>query len=347
MEKQQVKQKKESLLTRILLKPEVGILIPILIIVAAAMIIEPKVLKAWDNYLFRIVSNMAPIGFAAFAEMLIIMVGEIDLSVGTAATLAGCCAGWTCVNWGFSFWAVVLVCLGVGALIGLVNGLLSAKLGLISWITTLATQFVCNGLAQTITQGIPLPIKYENFDYSSFSSGYPIDLDLGFMRIKLSWWFFVILAAMIILSLFVNRTKFGYRLRAVGGNKEAALLAGINVSNVKLIVFILAGLITAMGGLADILQSQSANWTNGQGREFRAITCCAIGGIAMSGGAGSVYGIGLGIVMFHMVQQLLQIAGPAVGIDTNKQLILMGAILIIAVILDTIRAKIKAKMAVK
>ena len=67
----------------------------------------------------------------------------------------------------------------------------------------------------------------------------------------------------------------------------------------------------------------------------------------MTGGAGSVYGIGLGIVMFHMVQQLLQIAGPAVGIDTNKQLILMGAILIIAVILDTVRAKIKAKMAVK
>ena len=346
MEKQANK-KKESLLTKILLKPEVGILIPIIILVIAGMIVEPKVLRGWDSYLCQILSNMAPIGFCAFAEMFIIMVGEIDLSVGTASTLAGCVAGYAAYYWGWGFWAVVATCLIVGALVGLLNGLLSAKLGLISWITTLATQFVCSGLAQTITNGVPLAIKYEDFDYSGFASGYPIDVDLGLMKLKLTWWFFVVLAATLIFSFIVYKTKFGYRLRAVGGNKEAALLAGINVSNVKLITFVLAGFITSIGGLADILKAGSANWTNGQGREFRAITCCAIGGIAMSGGAGSVYGIGLGIIMFHLVQQLLQIAGPAVGIDTNRQLIFMGAILIIAVILDTMRAKIKAKMAVK
>ena len=339
--------KKDSLITKILLKPEVGILLPILIIVVISMIVQPNVAKNWDSIFSQILSGMAPIGFAALAEMLIIMMGEIDLSVGTNSTLACCFAGYCCVNWGFSFWAVVLVALAMGALVGLLNGILSAKIGLLSWITTLATQFLCQGIAATITNGIPQAIKYDDFDYSWFASGNFLDLDLGFMNLKLSWWFLLILVATFILWFVIYRTKFGYKMRAVGGNKEAALLAGINVSNIKLIVFILAGVITVFGGLADTFKNASAKDTNGVGREFRAITSCAIGGIAMSGGAGSVWGVFLGIILFHVVQQLLQIAGPAVGIDTNRQLILMGAILIIAVILDTVRAKIKAKQAVK
>ncbi len=339
--------KKDSILTKILLKPEVGILVPILILVIAAMIIQPNVYKNWDSIFCQILSGMAPIGFAALAEMLIIMVGEIDLSVGTNSTLSCCFAGYLAQSQGASFWVVVFAALAMGAFVGLVNGLLSAKLGLLSWITTLATQFLCQGIAATITQGLPQAIKYEDFDYSWFASGNFVDADLGFMNLKLSWWFLTILVATALLWFVVYRTKFGYRLRAVGGNKEAALLAGINVSNIKLIVFVLAGIITVFGGLSDTLKNASAKDTNGVGREFRAITSCAIGGIAMSGGAGSVWGIFLGIILFHVVQQLLQIAGPAVGIDTNRQLILMGAILVCAVILDTMRAKIKAKMAVK
>ena len=339
--------KKDSIITKILLKPEVGILLPILVIVVVAMIVQPNVAKNWDSIFCQILSGMAPIGFAALAEMLIIMMGEIDLSVGTNSTLACCFAGFCCVQWGFGFWAVVFTALAMGALVGLLNGFLSAKLGLLSWITTLATQFLCQGIAATITNGIPQAIKYEDFDYSWFASGNFIDADLGFMRLRLSWWFLLILLVTFVLWFVIYRTKFGYRMRAVGGNKEAALLAGINVSNVKLIVFVLAGVVTVMGGLADTLKNASAKDTNGVGREFRAITSCAIGGIAMSGGAGSVWGIFLGIILFHVVQQLLQIAGPAIGIDTNRQLILMGAILVFAVVLDTVRAKIKAKQAVK
>lgn len=339
--------KKDSILTKILLKPEVGILVPILIIVIASMIIQPNVYKNWDGIFCQILSGMAPIGFAALAEMVIIMVGEIDLSIGTNSTLACCFAGYLAQSCGASFWVVIFAAIAMGAFVGFVNGMLSAKLGLLSWITTLATQFLCQGIAATITMGIPQAIRYEDFDYSWFSSGNFVDLDLGFMRLKLSWWFLLILVVTFILFIVVNKTKYGYRLRAVGGNREAALLAGINVSNVKLIAFVLAGVLTVFGGLADTLKNASAKDTNGIGREFRAIISCAIGGISMAGGAGSVWGIFLGIILFHVVQQLLQIAGPSVGLDTNRQLIFMGAILVCAVLLDTVRARVKAKMAVK
>jgi ribose/xylose/arabinose/galactoside ABC-type transport system permease subunit len=128
-------------------------------------------------------------------------------------------------------------------------------------------------------------------------------------------------------------------MRAVGGNSDAARMAGINVDRVKIAVFVLAGALAAVGGLFDVFNNATANSNFGGGREFRAIICCAIGGVSMSGGSGSAYGIGLGVLLFHTLWYCLRI----LSVDTNLQLVLIGLILVLAVLMDIQRKRVEAR----
>ncbi|MCE5343907.1 MAG: ABC transporter permease [Eubacteriales bacterium] len=306
--------------------PEIGILIPIVIIMAVTASINDSLLT-W-RYFSTILTGCIFIGMASLAESLIIMVGEIDLSIGMSGCLAGVICGITANNLGWPLIPCILATLLTGMLVGAVNGVMITKFGLSSWIATLATQFICQGLAVTISDGLTIPI--ESLGTKVFTRPKPLGL---------SWLFFVFVIVIIILDFVVRKTTFGYRLRAVGGNKEAAQMAGINVNRIKLLVFILAGALAAVSGLFDVLTSQSASSTYGSGREFRAIICCAIGGISMAGGAGSIYGVGLGVLLFHVLWNCLRL----LKVDTNLQLVLIGAILVLAVLMDIQRKRMEAK----
>jgi len=164
----------------------------------------------------------------------------------------------------------------------------------------------------------------------------------GFTRARplgLSWLFFIFIGLIVVCDIIIRKTKFGYRLRAVGGNQEFAQMSGINVKRVKMMVFIISGLFAAVGGLFDVLVNASASSTFGVGREFRAIISVAIGGISMAGGAGSMYGAGLGVLLFHTLWYALRI----LKIDTNLQLVLIGFILLLSVLLDIFRKRVEAR----
>ena len=302
---------------KILLNPEIGVMIPILILCVVTTSINSNFLT-W-KYISSILIGSVFIGAAALGESVVIMSGEIDLSVG----MGGCMAGMMCAiaaqEWGLGLVPCLLIGLLTGGLVGLINGLCVTKLGLSSWITTLATQFICEGLAQTVSNGMPIYVKSLN--------------TIGFVNARplgLSWLFIIFIGIILLMDFVIRKTKFGYRLRAVGGNKEAARMAGINVSRIKIVAFMLAGALAAVGGLFDALNSDSAVWTLGAGREFRAIICCAIGGISMSGGNGSMYGVGLGVLLFHTLWSCLRL----LKVDTNLQLLFIGLILVAAVLLD-------------
>lgn len=308
------------------LTPEIGVLIPIVLLCVITAIIEPNFLT-W-RYIASILTGCIFIGACSLGEGLVIMSGEIDLSVGMNGCFAGIMMGVAAASWGFGLIFSLVVGIGAGALIGLINGLLTCRVGLTSWITTLATNFICQGLAVTISDGLTIPITSLNTS--------------GFTRLKpfgLSYLFFIFIALIVLLDLFIRKTKFGYRMRAVGGNREAAEMAGINVKRVKVIVFVLAGAFAAIGGIFDTLSAAAASSTNGAGREFRAIICVAIGGVSMSGGVGSAYGVGLGVLLFHTLWYCLRI----LDVDTNMQLVLIGFILILAVLMDIQRKRIEAR----
>lgn len=313
-----------DLAARMLLTPEIGVLIPIVILCVVTASLN-KNFFTW-KYFSSIFMGSIFIGAAALGQACVSIAGEIDLSVGMNGCFAGVMTGVACAWWGLGLVPCLLVGLLTGGLVGLVNGLCVCKLGLSSWITTLATQFICQGLAVTVSQGTPISIKA--LGTSSFTRARPLGL---------SWLFFIFIGLIVLLDVIIRRTKFGYKLRAVGGNANAATMAGINVTKVKVAAFVLAGALAAVGGIFDVLNAATANSTFGSGREFRTIICCSIGGI--SGGSGSMLGAGLGVMLFHVLWYALRI----LKVDTNLQLVLIGFILVLAVLLDIQRKRYEAR----
>ncbi|MCL1855448.1 MAG: ABC transporter permease [Clostridia bacterium] len=303
--------------TKILLNPEIGVMIPILILCVVTTSINSNFLT-W-KYISSILIGSVFIGAAALGESVILMAGEIDLSVGMGGCMAGMMSAIAAQEWGLGLVPCLLIGLLAGGFVGFINGLCVTKLGLSAWITTLATQFICEGLAQTVSNGIAIYVKTLN------TIGFVNERPLG-----LSWLFFIFIGLILLLDFVIRKTKFGYKLRAVGGNKEAARMAGLNVNRIKIAAFVIASMLAAVGGIFDALNSDSAVWTLGSGREFRAIICCAIGGISMSGGNGSMYGVGLGVLLFHTLWSCLRL----LKVDTNLQLLFIGLILVAAVLLD-------------
>lgn len=325
-----LKKLKRDTLYQLLLIPEVGVFIPILILVIFTASLNENFLT-W-RYISSILTGSIFIGAAALGQSLMFMSGEIDLSIGMNGTLAGIMLGIAANNWGLGLVPCILICLLSGAIIGGLNGFMVRKLGLTSWITTLATQFVCQGLAVTISQGEPISIS--SLGVSTFTRARPLGLN---------WMFFIFIGIIIILEIVIRKSKFGYKLRAVGGNEQAAKVAGINVNRIKYTAFILAGMFAALAGLFDVFNNGVANAFFGVGREFRAIICCAIGGISLSGGEGSIFGVGLGVLLFHTLWYCLRI----LNVDTNLQLVLIGFILLLAVLLDIYRKRVDKQKTIK
>lgn len=327
MDKKVVNTKKPSALGKLgnlLMIPEVGVLVPILILCIVTTILKPKFLT-W-KYFSGIFMGCIFIGVEAIGQAFVQIAGCVDLSVGMAGCLSGIMMGVACGWWGWGLVPCLLLALATGALIGLINGFCTCKLKLDAWITTLATQFICRGLAVTISQGEPMSVKALNI--SDFNRARPLGL---------SWMFFIFIALLLISDFVLRRTKYGFKLRAVGGNQNAAIMGGINADRVKMIAFVLCGMFAATGGIFDVINKASANSTFGDGREFRTIICIAIGGI--SAGSGSMLGVGFGIALFHILWYALRI----LSVDTNLQLVLIGALLLLSVILDIQRKKMEAR----
>ena len=317
------KSNKSDILLKLFLNPEIGIMIPILIVCVITTMLKPNFLT-W-KYISSILVGSVFIGAATLGECLIIMSGEIDLSVGMNGCLAGIVMAMAASEWHLPLIPCLLLCLLTGAAVGLLNGFCVCHLGLSSWITTLATQFICQGLAVTISQGAPISIM-------SLNTG-------EFVRAKplgLSWMFFIFIALIILLDILIRRTRYGYYLRSVGGNQ---VMAGLNAKRIKLIAFVLAGVFAAVSGMFDTLNAGAMNAAFGGGREFRAIICCAVGGISMAGGAGSSFGVALGVLLFHTLWYCLRI----LDVNTNLQLVLIGLILVMSVIMDTQRKRLEAR----
>lgn len=326
MERKLTKQK-FTLWEKLMLSPEFCILIPVFIMCLVAILDNPNFAK-WSNIAY-ILNSCSFYGFLALAECVIQLGGDTDLSVGFAGGISSVMVGVAAARWGAPMPVALLVGIAMGACVGLVNGLISAKFGLSLWITSLATQFMCNGFAQFISDGKIMKLTNEAFKsgydaLSKFKSWSIPGLDLNTTFI-----IFVVMVAA--LHFLVHNTSYGYKLRAVGGNSEAALLAGINVKNIKFIACILAGAICGVYGVAFAVKQMSTNLTQGSGGEFRAITCCAIGGI--QAGSGSVWSVFVGVLLFHFVNAALQ----SMGADNNVQLALVGVLLLLAVLLNVFR----------
>ena len=269
------------------------------------------------NNLLNIIRQTATISVMAVAMTLVIASGEIDLSVGSVAGLSSVVAALAVVKFGFVGGA--LAGLAVGAFVGLINGLLTTRVGIPSFLVTLGMLGIANGAAMWITASAPVPILNDTFN-SFFGSG-----DLGPVPSLFIW----TLVALAIGHFILRKTPFGRSVLATGGNPTAARYSGIDTLKVKLLVLIGTGAAAGIAGMMYAGRLNSGRFQWGQGDELSVIAAVILGGTPLAGGLGTVFGTVLGALMIGLINNGLIL----MGLDYSQQLIIRGLIIILAVAL--------------
>ncbi|GIG62174.1 sugar ABC transporter permease [Longispora fulva] len=299
-------------------------LVPAIIVIAVVGYLINPVFLHWDN-LVNVLQQQSEISLLVLAQALVLIAGKMDLSLESTFGLAPGVAAWLVLAPGVTHGLGVLpgglavpVTLAVGALIGLVNGLLIVKFQLNGFIVTLGMLIVLRGLLTGISGGK----TFFNLPQSFLYLGNAVWLGL-----PASIWICVALfAAFIVIAGF---TRFGRSLYAIGGNPDAARAAGIRVDRVLWTVLIIAGVLAALGGLLLTGRLASVAAAQGQGAIFTVFAAAVIGGVSLNGGKGTIFGAFTGILLLYLVQNVLTLAGvPAQWIGA-----LNGAIILVALML--------------
>jgi ribose transport system permease protein len=300
------------------LKGQYALFILIVLLIIAALS-SPAFLTGTN--ITNLLLQMSIIGVVVLAELIVVLTGGIDISVGSALGLAAVlCAG---LFGGFSVWFALLVALAVGGLIGLVNGWLVAFRGLEPFIVTLGMLALARGLVYAYSEGIPItPQASDTFAQIGQTTV------LGIPVLTLIW-----IAMVLLVAFLLTRTVWGRRVYAIGSNKDASRSSGIPVRGTLWSVYILAGLLVGLGGWMFVCRFGSATALAGNLMELEAIAAVVIGGAALSGGRGTVFGAVVGTIIFQVIANLLSL----LNVSTFLQDAFRGALILVAVTLATVQ----------
>jgi ribose/xylose/arabinose/galactoside ABC-type transport system permease subunit len=263
-----------------------------------------------------VLSRAAVTGMIAIGLTLVFIVGELDLSVGSVSAAAG---GVMVIAPG-PLAVQVLVAVAFGVAVGLVNGVLVGYFGVNSFIATLGTMLAVRGLALQFTGSEPKPLPHA-FDAISL-------MTREIMGYSVKCWTFLLVV--VLAAVFLARTRVGRNLFAVGGNREAARSAGINVGASKILAFAMCGGIAALAGALDAMSLGAADPTAGQNALLVGVSAAVIGGCLLTGGRGSALGTALGAVAVSALAVGLGFRGT----DASVQTIVTGVVLLIAIVSD-------------
>ncbi len=257
----------------------------------------------------------APAILLALGETLVILVGSIDLSVGSILGLSSMLAGMALGKWGYPTWLAVLICLIVGLVLGTINGLLVAYGKIPSFIATLAMLVAARGSILIISGGFPVGGLTGLRPFTSKLLGLPL----------MVW---IAIALTFIVCIVTFKFKVGRRIYAVGGSDEAAYRFGINVKLVRFAVFVVSGLFAALAGLMIAARLEMAYTWAGWGYELDAIAAAVVGGVSFTGGVGSPVGAVMGAYLLTGITNILLL----MEVDPYWQWVVKGIILCFAAI---------------
>jgi ribose transport system permease protein len=303
-------------------RANLGIIIVILIIGAVLSLLSPVFLSPFNlrTVLLQITTNM----YIALGMTLVMILGGIDLSVGSIVAMSGTLAvGFMALNH-MPMWLAVPLGLALGAGTGLLNGLVVAYFKLPSFIVTLAMLNVARGVAYVYSGGHSTRMMDPIF--TGIGSGYLWVIPLPVL-------YMVVLIAVFVVIL--NRTKFGTYIYAIGGNRESARLSGVPIKKVEIITFTISGLMAAFAGLVLSARMFSGQPSVGIGYELDAIAACVLGGASLSGGVGRISGTLFGAIVIGIISNGLNL----INVSSFWQLVVKGIIILIAVIIDSMKGK--------
>ena len=310
-------------------KENLGILIALLMMIAF-LCIWPRTRTTFPTVknIFNVLRQSAPNVMLACGMTMCILLGGIDLSVGSIIAMSGC-LGAGAVVWG-GMPEVIGIFIGLlsGAVFGMFNGILIAKTTIPPFIVTLASQNIAKGIAYVFSQGKPIRCMTDAWKFlgAGYVAGIPTPV-------------ITMLIVFLLSVLFLNRTRIGRHIYAVGGNATAAKFSGIDTVRVKFIVHTISGLYAGLAGITIASRLYSGTCTSGDGAENDAIAAVIIGGTSMAGGSGKLGGTLIGALIIGILNNGLNL----MGVNSDWQYIIKGAVILLAVYVDFIRNARKAK----
>ncbi len=265
-----------------------------------------------------LIGNTLPIALIALPMTLLVVSGEIDLSVGSTAGLSGAVMGalW---NDGMAIETIIPLCLLLGLLAGLVNGLLVTRLGLPSLAVTIGTMAAYRGIAQIIL-GANSVTDFPQ-QYLDFGSGRIAGTFVPYAAIP---WLVLLVVAVVVL----HATGIGRSLFAVGSSEEAAYFVGIRVKRLRLSMFVATGFVSALTGVFWVLHYASARYDNATGLELSVVAAVLLGGIDFDGGKGTLGGAVAGVFLLGTLQNVMSL----LNVSAQSQIVVTGVLLVISVL---------------
>ena len=277
--------------------------------------------------LVNIIDAAYYIGFISVGVTFVIITGGIDLSVGTVMMAAAIIGGTAYKTWGWSIGMSLILIILVGILFGFFNGVMVSRVGMPPFIVTLGTMMITMGVGSIVSnvQSATFPTRavadgwYKNF--FKFISEDGTTIPTGAL---------LLIAIVVISHIILNKTKMGRYIYAIGSNKEAARLSGVNVQRWEMMAYVVAGAYAGIGGISYAAIYTTVLPAAGQGFELFAIAGAVIGGTSLSGGVGSVFGTLIGV----LIMSVLSVGLPAMDLQSHYQTFFTGVVVIGAVLLD-------------
>ncbi|MEG0693209.1 MAG: ABC transporter permease [Oscillospiraceae bacterium] len=318
---EKIQERKANVFNKLLRHDQSGLVIALIALCVVFTIATPVFFTVLNitNVLRQVSLN----AIAAIGMTMIIISGEIDLSVGSIQALAGVTAV-IVLNATGNIFVALIVALLIGAGTGAANGFLVTKLGINSMIATLGTMAIYRGIIMVATNAVSQPVLVPGFSEIGAGSIFNIPIPIIIAAILIGVFYFVL-----------NNTVFGRYVYAVGGNKDSAKLAGLNVTSIKMKVYIIGNILFALSAFILTSRLDSGQPIAGIGMEMNVIAAVILGGVSLNGGTGSLAGAIIGVVILGVIQNGLVL----LDVNTFYHDIVRGAVIILAVCLDVRRKK--------
>ncbi len=310
---------------RSILKKNVPFLILVLLVVLFSFI-APNFMTFGN--LRTLIRQISFAGISAVGLMFVMISGGIDLSIGSQIVFSNVLLAIMMVDWKLPPAAAIPLILLVGTGLGAINGFLCVKLKIHPLIITLGTSAIFKGMGYIINQSRNIMGFPDSFRW--FGQGYVWGIPVPVI---------VMIVVALIGSFILTKTYFGRQIFALGGNEEAARLAGVNIDGMKVILFMICGFISSITTVLLLSRVFAGQTVTGQGLEFDCLTAALLGGVSFKGGEGSIFGLMVGMLIIGVLNNAMQLA----TFPDFSQTVVKGAVLLIAVAFDVYQKNRKAK----
>ena len=310
---------------KIYFKENLGIIVAFLVL-CVFLSIFPKTSGSFftRQNIFNVLRQISTNLFLACGMTMVIILGGIDLSVGSIIALSGCISAGCVARYNLPLPIALLMGLLVGLLVGMFNGAVISKTTIPAFIVTLATMNIAKGLAYVYTGGSPVRVVTKEWQF--LGAGY-----VGIFPTPVV----ILVLVLIITAIIMNKTKMGRHMYAVGGNQQAAEFSGIKVEKVKFFVHAFSGLMAGLAGIVLASRMYSGQPTAGDGAEMDAIAAVVVGGTSMAGGSGKIGGTIIGGLIIGVLNNGLNL----LNVNSFWQYVVKGVVILLAVFLDYFRNK--------